>query len=134
MSGFLVSGGRTPCFCQVAACFWLPAPWQRDHVQRPHRCAQLPLKSLKRDDTLVLFFNRDIRSKSFTKGQGNEQLALKASGTSFDSHAGVRLDAPIFFGPTFYQRLKHMVDDKVHARCVAVVTAGGSLACTLRLV
>lgn len=30
---------------------------------------------------------------------------------------GVQLDAPIFFGPTFYQRLKHMVDDKVHARC-----------------
>jgi hypothetical protein len=31
-------------------------------------------------------------------------------------HTGVMLDARIFIGPTFYQRLKHMVDDKIHSR------------------
>ena len=26
------------------------------------------------------------------------------------------MDAEIFLGPTYYQRLKHMVDDKIHSR------------------
>ena len=31
-------------------------------------------------------------------------------------HTGRMLHAKIFLGPTFYQRLKHLVDDKIHAR------------------
>ena len=34
----------------------------------------------------------------------------------YNGHTGVMLDARIFIGPTFYQRLKHMVDDKIHGR------------------
>eukprot|EP00456_Euglypha_rotunda_P022643 TRINITY_DN19039_c0_g1_i4.p1 TRINITY_DN19039_c0_g1~~TRINITY_DN19039_c0_g1_i4.p1 ORF type:complete len:425 (+),score=30.71 TRINITY_DN19039_c0_g1_i4:184-1275(+) len=34
----------------------------------------------------------------------------------YNGHTGQRLDAMIFLGPTFYQRLKHMVDDKIHSR------------------
>ncbi|KAH9258101.1 hypothetical protein BASA81_003664 [Batrachochytrium salamandrivorans] len=34
----------------------------------------------------------------------------------YSGHTGLHLDARIFFGPTYYQRLKHMVDDKIHAR------------------
>ena len=33
-----------------------------------------------------------------------------------NGHTGRRLDAMIFLGPTYYQRLKHMVDDKCHSR------------------
>ena len=34
----------------------------------------------------------------------------------FCPHTGKRLKGRIFIGPTFYQRLKHMVANKVHAR------------------
>ena len=34
----------------------------------------------------------------------------------YNGHTGRKLSAQIFIGPTYYQRLKHMVDDKIHAR------------------
>lgn len=34
----------------------------------------------------------------------------------YNGHTGKKLEAQIFLGPTYYQRLKHMVDDKIHAR------------------
>ena len=40
--------------------------------------------------------------------RGNEVL--------YSGHTSRQLPAMIFIGPTYYQRLKHMVDDKVHAR------------------
>ena len=40
--------------------------------------------------------------------RGNEAM--------YNGHTGRRLKARIFLGPTYYQRLKHMVDDKIHSR------------------
>eukprot|EP01062_Namystynia_karyoxenos_P073503 TRINITY_DN70303_c0_g1_i1.p1 TRINITY_DN70303_c0_g1~~TRINITY_DN70303_c0_g1_i1.p1 ORF type:complete len:1239 (+),score=467.87 TRINITY_DN70303_c0_g1_i1:83-3718(+) len=40
--------------------------------------------------------------------RGNEQLYCGFEGTPFDCR--------VFFGPTYYQRLKHMVEDKIHSR------------------
>lgn len=34
----------------------------------------------------------------------------------FNGHTGEPIDTMIFMGPTYYQRLKHMVLDKIHAR------------------
>lgn len=34
----------------------------------------------------------------------------------FNGHTGRKVNAQIFLGPTYYQRLKHMVDDKIHSR------------------
>jgi DNA-directed RNA polymerase II subunit RPB2 len=34
----------------------------------------------------------------------------------FNPFTGQKLEAKIFVGPTYYQRLRHMVDDKIHAR------------------
>ncbi|XP_028204228.1 DNA-directed RNA polymerase II subunit RPB2-like [Glycine soja] len=36
--------------------------------------------------------------------------------TMYNGHTGRRLHAMIFLGPTYYQRMKHMVDDKIHSR------------------
>jgi DNA-directed RNA polymerase II subunit RPB2 len=40
--------------------------------------------------------------------RGNEVL--------YNGQTGRKMEAMIFFGPTYYQRLKHMVDDKIHSR------------------
>ncbi|ETN46839.1 uncharacterized protein HMPREF1541_01028 [Cyphellophora europaea CBS 101466] len=34
----------------------------------------------------------------------------------YNGHTGRKLMAQVFFGPTYYQRLRHMVDDKIHSR------------------
>ena len=49
----------------------------------------------------------DLHSLGF-QSHGNEAM--------YCGHTGQKLDALIFFGPTYYQRLKHMVDDKIHSR------------------
>ena len=36
----------------------------------------------------------------------------------YNGHTGRQLQAQIFLNPTYYQRLKHMVDDKIHSRRV----------------
>lgn len=34
----------------------------------------------------------------------------------YNGHTGKKLQAQLYTGPTYYQRLKHMVDDKIHSR------------------
>ncbi|KAF2246445.1 second largest subunit of RNA polymerase II [Trematosphaeria pertusa] len=34
----------------------------------------------------------------------------------YNGHTGKKLRAQVYLGPTYYQRLRHMVDDKIHAR------------------
>jgi DNA-directed RNA polymerase II subunit RPB2 len=40
----------------------------------------------------------------------------------YNGHTGRMLEAQVFFGPTYYQRLKHMVDDKIHSRARGKMT------------
>ncbi|KAK9805346.1 hypothetical protein WJX73_004503 [Symbiochloris irregularis] len=42
--------------------------------------------------------------------------------TMYNGHTGRPLQAQIFLNPTYYQRLKHMVDDKIHSRGRGPVT------------
>ena len=42
--------------------------------------------------------------------------------TLYSGHTGRRLTHRIFIGPTFYQRLKHLVDDKIHSRARGPLT------------
>ncbi|XP_014777723.1 DNA-directed RNA polymerase II subunit RPB2 [Octopus bimaculoides] len=41
---------------------------------------------------------------------------LRGNEILYNGHTGRKLNAQIFLGPTYYQRLKHMVDDKIHSR------------------
>lgn len=34
----------------------------------------------------------------------------------YNGMTGEKMKVQIFFGPTFYQRLKHLVEDKIHSR------------------
>lgn len=67
----------------------------------------------------------------FMSGLTVEQIseALKTLGYQkhaneclYNGHTGRPLESLIFLGPTFYQRLKHLVEDKLHARARGQVT------------
>jgi len=53
-----------------------------------------------------------LHSNGYQK-RGNEVL--------YNGHTGRRLQAQLFIGPTYYQRLKHLVDDKIHSRSTGPV-------------
>jgi DNA-directed RNA polymerase II subunit RPB2 len=44
------------------------------------------------------------------ESKGNEIL--------YDGKSGEQIETSIFLGPVYYQRLKHMVNDKQHSRCI----------------
>ncbi|CAK9780832.1 beta and beta-prime subunits of DNA dependent RNA-polymerase [Cutaneotrichosporon oleaginosum] len=49
----------------------------------------------------------------FLRQRGYQSRGLEVM---YHGHTGRKLRAQVYFGPTYYQRLKHMVDDKIHAR------------------
>ena len=76
-----------------------------------------------------VFEGRQAYASAFGEGEGNADTAeaaakaLIANGFSYTGKdplysgtSGAPLDAYIFAGPVFYQKLKHMVLDKMHAR------------------
>jgi len=58
-------------------------------------------------DANVNYFSEMLHSLGYQK---------RANEVMFNGHTGRKLEAQIFIGPTYYQRLKHMVDDKIHSR------------------
>lgn len=67
-------------------------------------------------DVTVGNISADLHAAGYQK-HGNEAM--------FNGFTGRKLDLVIFFGPTYYQRLKHMVDDKIFSRArgpVQIVT------------
>ena len=65
------------------------------------------------DNLTVESISNHLKELGYQK-HGNECL--------YNGHTGRPLDSLVFFGPTFYQRLKHLVDDKIHARARGPVT------------
>jgi DNA-directed RNA polymerase II subunit RPB2 len=58
-------------------------------------------------DLTVESVSQVLRSKGF-QSRGLEIM--------YHGHTGRKLQAQVYLGPTYYQRLKHMVDDKIHSR------------------
>ncbi len=61
-----------------------------------------PFRELNLDDI------SDLMESCGMEKYGNEIM--------YNGHTGEMMNTLIFIGPTFYQRLKHMVDDKQHSR------------------
>ena len=59
-----------------------------------------------RSDT-VMSLSRVLLALGY-QPHGNERM--------YNGFTGRMMEGLIFLGPTFYQRLKHMVDDKIHSR------------------
>jgi len=55
------------------------------------------------------FISKELLNNGFER-HGNEVL--------MNGMTGEQINAPIFMGPAFYQRLKHMVNDKAHSRSI----------------
>ncbi|PPQ63770.1 hypothetical protein CVT24_004312 [Panaeolus cyanescens] len=49
----------------------------------------------------------------FLRERGYQSRGLEVM---YHGHSGKKLQAQVYLGPTYYQRLKHMVDDKIHSR------------------
>ena len=50
---------------------------------------------------------------TYLRNKGYQSRGLEVM---YHGHTGKKLQAQIYLGPTYYQRLKHMVDDKIHSR------------------
>jgi len=64
-------------------------------------------------DKLVNRLSENLQENGF-QSQGWETL--------YNGMTGEMINARIFIGPTYYHRLKHMVDDKMHARAQGSIT------------
>ncbi|KAK9092542.1 hypothetical protein Syun_027453 [Stephania yunnanensis] len=58
----------------------------------------------------------DVTVDNISKALHKCGYQMRGFETMYNGHTGRKLSAMIFLGPTYYQRLKHMVDDKIHSR------------------
>ncbi|KAF6145426.1 hypothetical protein GIB67_032549 [Kingdonia uniflora] len=58
----------------------------------------------------------DVTVENISKALHSCGYQMRGFETMYNGYTGRRLTAMIFLGPTYYQRLKHMVDDKIHSR------------------
>jgi len=61
-------------------------------------------------------FNTAITVESVASQLHRKGFQRHGNETLHSGMTGKQLSAKIFIGPTFYQRLKHLVDDKIHSR------------------
>ncbi|CAK9148633.1 unnamed protein product [Ilex paraguariensis] len=58
----------------------------------------------------------DVTVDNISKALHKCGYQMRGFETTYNGHTGRQIPAMIFLGPTYYQRLKHMVDDKIHSR------------------
>jgi len=61
-------------------------------------------------------FNDAVNVQKISKLLHDYGYQFRGNEVLYNGHTGRKQNTQIFFGPTYYQRLKHMVDDKIHSR------------------
>ncbi|KAI2798827.1 hypothetical protein RDWZM_007221 [Blomia tropicalis] len=61
-------------------------------------------------------FNDTVNVQKISDLLHDYNYQLRGYEVMYNAHTGRKVNAQIFLGPTYYQRLKHMVDDKIHSR------------------
>jgi len=61
-------------------------------------------------------FNDAVNVQKISKLLSEYGYQSRGNEVMYSGHTGRKLNTQIFLGPTYYQRLKHMVDDKIHSR------------------
>eukprot|EP00117_Sycon_ciliatum_P030225 scpid20794/ scgid23886/ DNA-directed RNA polymerase II subunit RPB2; DNA-directed RNA polymerase II 140 kDa polypeptide; DNA-directed RNA polymerase II subunit B; RNA polymerase II subunit 2; RNA polymerase II subunit B2 len=61
-------------------------------------------------------FNDSVNVQKISQLLHEYGYHLRGTEVLFNGFTGRKMNSQIFLGPTYYQRLKHMVDDKIHSR------------------
>ncbi|CAF0906522.1 unnamed protein product [Brachionus calyciflorus] len=61
-------------------------------------------------------FNDAVTVQEISKILAGYDFHLRGYEVMYNGFTGRKLNSQVFLGPTYYQRLKHMVDDKIHSR------------------
>ncbi|XP_028515345.1 DNA-directed RNA polymerase II subunit RPB2 [Exaiptasia diaphana] len=61
-------------------------------------------------------FNDAVNVQKISQLLNDYGYHLRGNEVLYSGFSGRKLNTQVFLGPTYYQRLKHMVDDKIHSR------------------
>lgn len=78
-------------------------------------CLLGKLSSLTGDEGDATPFT-DVTVEGISKALAMHGYQQRGFEVLYNGMTGRKMTANVFIGPTYYQRLKHMVDDKIHAR------------------
>ena len=78
-------------------------------------CLASKVATLKGEESDATPF-RDVTVEEIANDLHGFGYQMHGNEVMYNGHTGQRIDMMIFFGPTYYQRLKHMVDDKIFSR------------------
>jgi len=78
-------------------------------------CVQGKVSAMTGDEGDATPFT-DVTVESISTALHKCGYQMRGNEVMYNGFTGRRLEAQIFIGPTYYQRLKHMVDDKIHSR------------------